>query len=38
MSNIWLPLSQVEEIHRDKNGFGSVVMTDWIARTKGLIK
>ena len=34
---IWIPLSQVEEIHRNKDGLATVVMTDWIARVKGLI-
>jgi len=34
---IWFPLSQVDEMHRDKNGKGSIVVTDWIAREKGLL-
>ena len=34
---IWFPLSQVEEMHRDRNGNGSIVVTDWIARQKGLL-
>lgn len=33
---LWLPLSQVDEIHRDRDGKGSVKMTDWIAIEKGL--
>lgn len=33
---IWFPLSQVDSIHRDKNGHGSIVVTDWIAKQKGL--
>ena len=34
---IWIPLSQVEEIHRDKGGeTGRIIMTEWIARKKGL--
>jgi hypothetical protein len=34
---IWIPLSQVDEIHRDKGGrTGSLVVTDWIASQKGL--
>lgn len=33
---IWIPLSQVEEIHRQKNGVALVVMSDWIAQVKGL--
>mgnify|MGYP003617669771 CR=1 FL=1 len=34
---IWIPLSQVEEIHRTKGGLATVVMTDWIAQRKGLL-
>jgi len=34
---IWFPLSQVEEMHRDKRGDGSIVVSDWIARQKGLV-
>lgn len=34
--NIWFPLSQVEQMHRDRNGHGTIVVTDWIAREKGL--
>lgn len=33
---IWFPLSQVEQMHRDKNGHGSIVVSDWIAKQKGL--
>jgi len=33
---LWLPLSQIKEIHRDKFGIGTVVMTEWIAKQKGL--
>lgn len=33
---VWLPLSQVDKIVRDRDGKGSVTMTDWIAREKGL--
>lgn len=32
---IWFPLSQIEEIHRNPKGEGSIVVTDWIARQKG---
>ena len=33
----WIPLSQVESIHRDKNKlYGTIVMSDWIAEQKGL--
>ena len=36
-SEYWIPLSQVDEIHRDpKTQFGSIVMSDWIADQKGL--
>lgn len=35
--DIWFPLSQVEEMHRDKRGDGTIVVTDWIARQKGLL-
>ena len=34
---IWLPLSQIEEIHRDKDSYGTVVMSRWIAQKKGLL-
>lgn len=34
---VWIPLSQVEEIHRKKNGYATVVMTEWIATQKDLI-
>lgn len=34
--DVWFPLSQVESMHRDKNGHGSIVVTDWIAQQKGL--
>lgn len=33
---IWFPLSQVEEMHHDKYGEGTIVVSDWIARQKGL--
>lgn len=32
---VWIPLSQVEEIHRDRDGRGAITMSDWIARQKG---
>lgn len=35
--DIWFPLSQVESLHKDKNGDGSIVVTDWIAKQKGLL-
>ena len=34
---VWIPLSQIDEIHRAKDGLATVVMTDWIARQKGLL-
>jgi hypothetical protein len=34
--SIWFPLSQVESMHFGKNGVGSIVVTDWIAKQKGL--
>ena len=36
----WIPLSQVDEMHgkqKDGTGEGSIVMSDWIARQKGLL-
>ena len=35
-----IPLSQVEEMHgrkKDGTGEGTIVMSDWIARKKGLL-
>lgn len=37
---IWIPLSQVEEMHHPKGDFpkdGTIVMSEWIARQKGLL-
>lgn len=37
---IWIPLSQVEEMHRPQGSFpksGTIIMSDWIARQKGLL-
>ncbi len=36
--DLWIPLSQVEEMHRPKGGLGdgTIVMSDWIAEQKGL--
>lgn len=36
---LWLPLSQIHEMHRPKGGIGegSIVMSEWIARQKGLV-
>lgn len=36
-SDIWIPLSQVDEIHRRKDGTATIVISDWIARVKGLV-
>ena len=33
----WIPLSQVESMHFDKEGNGRIVMTEWIAKKKGFI-
>lgn len=36
----WIPLSQVEEMHRPSGSFpkdGTIVISDWIARKTGLI-
>lgn len=35
--DVWIPLSQVDEIHRQKDGTAIIVITDWIASVKGLI-
>lgn len=34
---MWLPLSQVESIERETDGTGSITMTQWIAKQKGLV-
>lgn len=34
---LWIPLSQVEEMHRTPTQEGSITMTAWIAKRKGLI-
>lgn len=33
---VWVPFSQIDEIHRDRNGMARVVMSQWIAKQKGL--
>jgi hypothetical protein len=33
---IWIPLSQVDSLHFDGRGNGSIVISDWIAQQKGL--
>ena len=35
--DLWIPLSQVEEMHFDKNQYGTMVMTEWIAKQKGIL-
>lgn len=37
----WIPLSQVEEMHKPVGAFpkdGTIIMTDWIAKQKGLVE
>lgn len=40
---LWIPLSQVEERHGKKDswgrfaGEGTIVMSDWVAKKKGLL-
>lgn len=36
---LWIPLSQIDEMHRGNTGLGpgTIVMSDWIARKKGLL-
>jgi hypothetical protein len=34
---IWIPLSQVHEMHFDEKGIGTIVISEWIAKKKGLI-
>jgi len=37
-SVVWIPLSQIEAIHRDpQKGTARVVMSEWIAKQKGFI-
>ena len=33
---VWIPLSQVESMHFDARGSGTIVISDWIAGQKGL--
>lgn len=33
---IWLPLSQVDEMHFNDKGEGTIIMSQWIAKKKGL--
>lgn len=34
---LWIPLSSVESMHFNQRGEGSIVVTRWIAREKGLL-
>jgi len=34
---VWIPLSQIDEIHRDELPFPQLVVTRWIAKQKGLV-
>lgn len=34
---VWVPLSQVSEIHRTKGGGGTIVVSDWFARKEDLL-
>jgi hypothetical protein len=34
---LWIPLSQVKEMHKDPAGVGKIVMSAWIAKQKGLL-
>lgn len=34
---LWIPLSQVKSMHKDSKGDGTIVMSAWIAKKKGLI-
>lgn len=34
---LWIPISQVEEMHHRPDGTGTIRMTNWIAKQKGLI-
>ena len=33
---VWIPLSQVHEMHFNQKGEGTIVITAWIAKKKGL--
>lgn len=33
---VWLPFSQIESMHFDKSEQGEIVISDWLAKTKGL--
>jgi len=37
---LWIPLSQIESMHKsfkNPSGEGTIIMSDWIARKKGLL-
>lgn len=35
--DVWFPLSQVRAMERNKSDEGSITVTKWIARQKGLL-
>lgn len=34
---LWIPLSQVHEMHFNDKGEGKIVISEWIAKQKGLL-
>lgn len=34
---LWIPFSQVSEMHKGKTSEGTIIMSAWIAKKKGLI-
>ena len=34
---LWIPLSQIQSMHKDGKGDGTIIMTAWIAKQKHLI-
>lgn len=34
---IWIPFSQVESMHFNDRGEGTMVVSEWIAKKKGLV-
>jgi hypothetical protein len=36
IGDLWIPLSQVEEMHFNPEGYGTIVVSDWIAKKSGL--
>lgn len=35
---MWIPFSQTLERHQDRTNHGTIVITEWIAKEKGLYK